>query len=114
MFFFSTVRARSSESTVSTSSFSEALASASSFSEVEILVVSSSMEEVRVTTEAFASSIVASRSPIVRFELVIASSFVFASSSHQELDDFLHGAHLRGRRADQKAEKEVDHHRTNS
>jgi len=95
-FFFSTVIARSSESTVSASSFSEAtktscslsrmpLASASSFSDVEIFVVSSSMELVSVRTDAFASSIVASRSPIVRFELVIASSFVFASSSHQEV-----------------------------
>ena len=51
----------------------------------EIFVVSSSMELVRVTTDALQSSMVAPRSSIVRFELVIASSLVFASSSHHDV-----------------------------
>ena len=60
-------------------------ASASSVSLEEILLVSSSMDAVSDWMLASASSIVASRSPIVRFELVMASSFSFASSSHHEV-----------------------------
>ena len=48
----------------------------------EILLVSSSIELVKLPMVALASALVASKSPIVRFELVMASSFVFASSSH--------------------------------
>ena len=44
-----------------------------------------SMDAVSDWMLASASSIVASRSPIVRFELVMASSFSFASSSHHEV-----------------------------
>ena len=49
----------------------------------EILLVSSSIELVKLMMVALASVIVASKSPIVRFELVMASSFSLASSSHQ-------------------------------
>jgi hypothetical protein len=96
MFFLSVIIARSRESTVSESSFSDerktscsvsriSVALARSFSSPEIFVVSSSIEVVNDIMVALASSIVAIRSPIVRFELVIASSFSLASSSHQDV-----------------------------
>jgi len=90
---FSTTRARSSVSTVSTSSFSSPsksvrssvrtlVALLRSASAELIFVVSSSVSDVSSAMRAVESWIAASRSPIVRFALVMASSFMFASSSH--------------------------------